>query len=167
MESEKNRENPLKLDTILTQLTKDQLRFIVAMQEYPTKDAAAKAIRISPRTVYEWPPIVDEAARLLALDSLQAARSLRKRNLVKAMGVKAAGLNSKDEKVRQSAATEIIEWELGKAEQRTDITTQGEKLGTDDTRNEILRKLDRIATAITPAGMDGQPDTGGSGATSA
>lgn len=107
-----------KLTEILKHLTKDQLRFIVALQEYPTKDAAAKAIGVKPATVYDWPPEVDEAARLLALDTLESARELRRRNLVKAMGVKAAGLDSKSEAIRQKAASEIIEWELGQAEQK-------------------------------------------------
>lgn len=122
--AEENREIPIKkrLTEILAQLTKDQLRFVVALQEYPTKDAAAKAIHVKPGTVYEWPDIVDEAAKLLALDALESAKALRARNLVKAMGVKTAGLNSKDERIRQSAATELIEWELGKAQGKTELT---------------------------------------------
>jgi len=113
-----NRENPTnRLNELLPQLTKDQLRFIVALQEHPTKDAAAKAIRVKASTVYEWPDIVDEAAKLMALDAVNAARDLRRRNLVKAMGVKAAGLDSRNEKIRQKSASEIIEWELGKADQ--------------------------------------------------
>jgi len=114
---EENQEKQ-KLQTILAQLTKDQLRFIVALQEYHTKDAAAKAIGIKVATVYNWSAeLIDEAARLMALDVATAALELRKRNLIKAMGVKAAGLDSKNENVRQKASTEIIEWEMGKAEQ--------------------------------------------------
>ena len=127
MPDEKNQEKTT-LEKILGRLTKDQLRFVVALQEYPTKDAAAKAIRVKPSTTYEWPDIVDEAARLLALDAVESARLLRRRNLIKAMGVKAAGLNSKDERVRQNSATEIIEWELGKAGTKLDVTTGGEPL---------------------------------------
>jgi hypothetical protein len=100
----------------------------VALQEYPTKDAAAKAIKIRPATTYEWPDIVDEAAKLLALDAVESARALRVRNLVKAMGVKVKGLDSKDERIRQSTATELIEGALGKAQQHIDATTGGEKI---------------------------------------
>ena len=124
---EKNQENP-RLKEILAQLTKDQLRFVVALQEYPSKDAAAKAIGVKPSTVYEWPDIIDEAAKLMAIDALESARELRRRNLIKAMGVKAAGLDSKDEKVRQAAASEIIEWELGKAGGKIDLTSGGERI---------------------------------------
>ena len=117
-----------RLEEALKQLSKDQLRFVVALQEHSTKMAAARSIRLKPELVYRWPPMVDEAARLLALDSLESARVLRRRNLVKAMGVKAAGLNSKDERIRQNTATEIIEWELGKAQQKTDLTSGNKPL---------------------------------------
>ena len=127
MSDEKSKEKP-RLQELLAQLTKDQLRFVVALQEHPTKDAAAKAIKIKPQTAYDWPDIVDEAARLLALDALESARELRKRNLIKAMGVKAAGLDSKSESVRQKAASEIIEWELGKAQLPVDVTTDGKAI---------------------------------------
>lgn len=119
---EENQEKQ-KLQTILAQLTKDQLRLVVALQEYPSKDAAAKAIGVKVATVYNWDSaLIDEAARLMALDVVQASQDLRKRNLVKAMGVKAAGLDSKNEIVRQKAATEIIEWELGKAKEHVDLS---------------------------------------------
>ena len=117
-----------RLAEILPQLTKDQLRFIVALQEYPSKDAAAKALKLRPQLTYEWPDIVDEAAKLMALDAVESARELRRRNLIKAMGVKAAGLDSKSEAVRQKAASEIIEWELGKAQAALDLTTKGDKI---------------------------------------
>jgi hypothetical protein len=127
-ETEEKQEKPKNLTEILNRLTKDQLRFIVALQEYPSKEDAAKAIKIKPSTAYGWPDYVDEAARLMALDTVQAALELRKRNLVKAMGVKAAGLDSKDERIRQNVATEIIEWETGKAQSKTDITSGGHAL---------------------------------------
>ena len=48
---------------------------------------------------------------------------------------------------------------------RTDVTTLGEKVGTDDrdTRSEILRKLDSIATATGAASVSGKPDNETSG----
>ena len=125
---EENQEKQ-KLQKTLAQLTKDQLRFIVALQEHPSKDAAAKAIGVKVATVYNWPAdLIDEAARLMALDVVVSAIELRKRNLIKAVGVKAAGLDSKIEQVRQKAATEIMEWELGKAQERIDLTSLNEKI---------------------------------------
>lgn len=113
MEEGKNQ----KIQEVLSRLTKDQLRVVVAMQEHQSKEAAAKVLRIPVKTIYNWGDIIDEAARLIALDTLNSALEIRRRNLAKAMAVKAAGLDSKSEAVRQKAATEIIEWEIGKANQ--------------------------------------------------
>ena len=124
-------ENPEKrqLQTILAQLTKDQLRFVVALQEHITKQAAAKAIGVKVDTVYNWDAeLIDEAARLMAFDVAQAAIEMQKRALTKATAVKMAGLDSKNEQVRQKTATEIIEWRLGKARQDVDVTTDGKAI---------------------------------------
>lgn len=124
--NEKIKENQEKssserLGQILSGLTTDQIRYVVARQDVSTDKAAAKQIGVSPDAVSRWKyekvPI-DEAVRLMALDGLVMALHIRKRNLAKAMAVKVAGLNSDDEKVRQGVATEVIEWEMGKATQR-------------------------------------------------
>lgn len=123
---EENQEKQ-KLQMILAQLTKDQLRLVVALQEYPSKDAAAKAIGVKVATVYNWPSdLIDEAARLMALDVVSSSMELRRRNLIKAMGVKAAGLDSKNETIRQKVATEIIEGELGKAQENFKFDGKGQ-----------------------------------------
>lgn len=114
------------LALVLAQLSRDQLRFVVAMQEYPTKGEAAAAIGIKPDTVYHWPKVVDEALLLLRRDVAEAARAMNRRALLKAMAVKVAGLDSDDETVRQRTATELIEWQLGKATQPTDVTSNGQ-----------------------------------------
>ena len=119
-------ENPQKstsehLAVILPQLSHDQLRYVVARQEYPTKKEAAEAIGLEPNTVYKWNGVVEEAAKLIALEALDAARAIRRRNLIKAIMVKMAGLDSADEATRQRVATEIIEWEMGKATNKTEL----------------------------------------------
>ena len=113
---------PDTLETVLAQLSTDQIRFVVARQEYTSDKEAAKAVGIKPDTVYHWPPIVAEAVRLMAEDGLVTALHVRRRNLAKAMLVKVAGLDSDDERVKQTTATEIIEWELGRAAQKQEIT---------------------------------------------
>jgi len=105
------------LESVLGQLSTDQIRFVVARQEFATDKEAANAIGIKPDTVYHWPEIVKDAVRLMADDGLVTALHLRRRNLAKAMLVKVKGLESDDDKIRQSVATEIIEWELGRATQ--------------------------------------------------
>jgi len=119
MESERKSTSD-ELDAVLAQLTTEQVRFVVARQEYATDKDAAEAIEISPSTVYKWPAIVKDAVRLMAMDGLVTARHIRRRNLAKAMLVKVRGLDSNDEAIRQRVASEVIEWELGKAKQTTE-----------------------------------------------
>lgn len=110
------------LENILQGLSIDQVRFVVARQEFATDKDAADAIGISPRTVYNWSDKVKEAVQLMALDSLVTAQHLRRRALAKAMLVKYGGLDSGDERLRQGVATEFIEWEMGRAKQHTELT---------------------------------------------
>ena len=111
-----------RIEEILSALLPDQLRFVVARLQSRTDKAAAEEIGIAPDTVYGWPnkDQIDEAILLINAEPIDAARKIRKKNLVKAMMVKAKGLDSKDERLAQAAATEIIEWELGKAKQAID-----------------------------------------------
>ena len=114
------------LDATLAQLSLDQVRFVVARYEHSTDKAAAESVGISPGTVKNWPPeakeLIAEAVRLMAMDGLITALHLRRRHLAKAMQIKIAGLDSKDRRLQQQVATEIIEWELGRATQRNEHT---------------------------------------------
>jgi D-arabinose 1-dehydrogenase-like Zn-dependent alcohol dehydrogenase len=112
----------LRLQEILKQLSMEQIRYIVARQECRTDGEAAIAVGISAQTVYKWPDIVNEAARLMACDGIVAATEIRRRNLTKAMIAKVGGLDSNDEKLKQGVATEIIEWAMGKAVQKQEVT---------------------------------------------
>lgn len=126
-----------QLESALAQLSTEQIRFVVARQEYVTDKEAAEAIDIKPDTVYHWPPVVKDAVRLMAQDGLVVAQHVRRQALAKAMLVKVGGLDSDDEKIRQGASTEIIEWEMGKAAQP--IT--GKDGGAIEIRDERLSKL--------------------------
>lgn len=117
-----------ELSEVLKHLSVDQVRYVIARMDYPTKGEAAQAIGLKPDTVYRWNGEVELAVELMAMDALESAKSVRRRNLLKAMAVKVKGLDSSDESVRQKTATELIEWELGKALQKSDLTTNGEKL---------------------------------------
>lgn len=111
-------------EAVFEQLSDNQWRFVTAMVENPamSKKDAAELIDIKPDTVYRWPPFVDEAIKLARENVHNAALTMRKQAVLKAIAVKLALLNSEDENVRSRAATEIIEWELGKAAQRTEVT---------------------------------------------
>jgi hypothetical protein len=124
MSDQKNPEKSISesLSEVLAELTTDQLRFVVARQDYKSDKEAAEAIDLKPDTVYRWPDVVKEAVRLMALDATESSRQIRRRNLLKAMMVKIRGLDSNNEELRQKVATEIIEGELGKPKQQTELT---------------------------------------------
>ena len=116
-----------ELDSVLSQLGTDQVRFVIARQDFATDKEAAEFIGYTPDTVSRWKrkgAPIDEAVRLMVNDGLVTALHIRRRNLAKAMAVKVAGLDSDSELIRQKTATEIVEWELGKATQPQEI--QGE-----------------------------------------
>ena len=104
----------------------EQIRYAIARRESKSITDACAAIGMSRAAFYKWPEeervLIDEAVRLMARDGLVTAMHLRRRALAEAMAVKVAGLRSKDERVRQATATELIEWELGKATQRNEVT---------------------------------------------
>ena len=117
-----------QLDEVLLSLTPDQLRFVVEMPNHKTKKSCAIALGLSVNSAYNFPDSVDKAIELMARNVIEGALAIRKRNLAKAMMVKMAGLDLDDNALRQRVATEIIEWETGKAMQKTDITSGGDKI---------------------------------------
>jgi len=144
------------LDAALALLTPDQIRFIVARQECPTDKEAAEQIGISPATVSYWKnkgAPIDDVLRLMSLDGLVTALHIRKRNLAKAMLVKVGGLDSEDERLRQGVATEVIEWELGKSAQRTELTGKGGGPIETETRDTtpVERRIDSVMALLDAA----------------
>jgi len=117
-----------RLKDLLRQLTTQQIRYCIARLETRTDKEAGETIGGSANTIKSWEhkPLIDEAVSLMAYDGVLTALEIRRRNLARAMAVKAAGLDSRDERIRQNAATEIIEWELGKANQKTESKNSGE-----------------------------------------
>jgi hypothetical protein len=123
------REKKLKniiTDDPFSMLSDTQWRYVTAMLDNPefSKADGARAVGLVPRSIYNWPDYVDDAIELAREDMHRAALTVRKQSLLKAMRVKLALLDSDNESVRNRAATDILEWELGKAAQ---------PLGTKDT----------------------------------
>lgn len=113
---------------VWSRLTPSQKRYVVAMQEWPTKKEAAVAVGLSPNTVYNWPDDVDTAVAFMTNNIALATLGIIQANATKAAQVKADGLDSGDERIQQAAATEILDRNLGKPVQQTDITSGGEPL---------------------------------------
>lgn len=111
------------LEATLARLSIDQVRFVVARGEVSTDKDAAAMIGVSPATVKRWKmegAPIDDVLRLMALDGVVTARHILRRNVAKAAAVKAAGLDDPDSKVRQAAASEILDRELGGAVQKVE-----------------------------------------------
>ena len=143
-------------EVILT-LTPDQVRFIVEMPNHPSKKSCAEALGIHPNSVYNWSDNVDDAIRLMRKDIVAGALAMRKKSLAHAMAVKVKGLENKSAVIAQKVATEIIEWETGKAMQNIDIKSDGEKIGQTD--DQLNRAMSTLANAI----REGIPGKDGSG----
>jgi len=107
---------------VWSQLTPPQRRFVVAMQEYPTKKEAAVALGISPNTVYNWPSVVDDAIVIATNNVALATLGIITANATKAAMVKVKGMDSYDEKIAQAAATEILDRNIGKPVQRQELS---------------------------------------------
>lgn len=107
---------------IWNELNPLQRRFVVAMQQYPTMKDASEAIGISPNTAYNWPSTVKDAAEFMSNNIALATMGIVQANATKAAMIKAAGLDSSNEKIRQDSATEVLDRVLGKATQRNEVT---------------------------------------------
>ena len=117
------------LEAVLNKLTIDQVRFVVNRLNFTTDKKAAEETDVSAETVKSWKykgAPIDEAVQLLAQDGLIVAQYIRRRNVAKAMQVKVDGLDVKDDHIKQRVATEIIDWEMGKARQDIKHTGSGE-----------------------------------------
>lgn len=119
-----------ELDALLGQLTAEQIRYVIARRESRSITEACAAIGMSRDVYYKsWTPderaLIDEAVRLMEHDGVVTAMHLRRRALAEAMAVKVAGLRSDEEATRQRVATELIEWELGKAKRTQDVNLAG------------------------------------------
>lgn len=116
----------------LKRLNRNRFDYVLARAHQPSIDAAVKEIGLSPSWYYKFPEeerneletLADELhyeARIQAILILEQAT-------IEAARVKVDGLKSKDKRLAQDAATEILDRNLGKALQPTDITSAGEPL---------------------------------------
>ena len=117
-----------RLSEILGGLNHNQHRFIVAMMDHPSKKEAAEAIGIVPQTAYRWPKEVEEAVELMRLNIAVGAREMLSKSVAKAALVKVAGLDDDDPKVRQAAATEVLDRILGRPLQKQDVSVTNDSI---------------------------------------
>jgi len=115
-------QNVNDLELLLKTLTTEQLRFVVARQQYSSDAETARQIKVAKQTVSAWGEPVQRAVKLMAMDGVIVARERMRRALAEAISVKVEGLRSRNENVKQNAATEIIDRAIGKATQKNEIT---------------------------------------------
>lgn len=114
-----------KLRTVLRRLTPQQLRF-VAVRPHCNSDAeAAREAGIPAETVWRWPQRVHQAVRLMSGDGMIASYEILRAGLPKAAMKKIDALDSKDERIQQAAATEILDRFHGRPTQSIDATVHG------------------------------------------
>lgn len=124
---EQNLEKP-NPQTELTDLWRDlgtnQRRFAVARLSNPLDKDAAAAIGIAPSTVSSWAnkAAVRRVIELLQADTRQAAITILAEKAAEAAMVKVAGLESADPRIRQDAASEVLDRVLGKPMQKSEVT---------------------------------------------
>lgn len=109
---------------ILALLTRNQRKYVVVVGDYASKREAAEAVGLSASTVYHWSPLVDEALEVLQQDLLSGAQEELRSSVAKAALVKTEGLGLEDARLRQSAASEILDRVLGKASARPEVSAE-------------------------------------------
>jgi hypothetical protein len=116
-----NIDNPM-FESLWRKLTRTQRLFITRYHEFRTKKDCAEAVGVTANTVYAWPDYVWKAAELYEDHIAGAALITLQDNVTKAALIKAAGLDSSDERIQQMSATEILDRYFGKPKQRTELT---------------------------------------------
>lgn len=123
-----------ELDAALSSLTTDQLKYIEARIRLGTDQAVSLEWgKKGPNSMYQWkrsrePKLLKKIINWLQLEKTAAAEEVLRRHLLKAVNVKTGGLDSVDERLRQAAATEILDRTMGKPMQRVEQKTQAEVL---------------------------------------
>ena len=120
-----------ELDRTLTLLSADQLKYVEARTRLSTDAAVGR--EWGTKNIHQWkrsrePEVLNQVIDWLQLEKTAAAEEVLNRHLMRAAIVKTDGLDSVDERLRQSAATEILDRALGKPMQRVEQRTQSEQL---------------------------------------
>jgi hypothetical protein len=124
-----------QLDDLLVLLSADQLKYIEARVRLGTDIAVGRewGKKQPSAAINNWkksrePKLLKKIINWLQLEKTAAAEEVLRRHLLKAVNVKTGGLDSVDERLRQAAATEILDRTMGKPMQRVEQKTQAEVL---------------------------------------
>jgi mannose/fructose/N-acetylgalactosamine-specific phosphotransferase system component IIB len=111
------------INQLLENATPEQVKWVLARLVQKTDALAAKEIGMHPSTVCRWPnkADLDKAVMLYLRQPIDAALSILQEAAVDAAVVKVGGLKSKKDTIRQSAATEILDRNIGKPKQTQEV----------------------------------------------
>ena len=102
------------------------ISYVFARSEVDTNEEACKKSGVSHAKFYGWDVETRERLNSLALELKKAtafkAKLILSEATESAATVKVGGLTHRDERIKQSAATEILDRMLGKPTQKTELT---------------------------------------------
>lgn len=111
------------INRLLENATPEQVKWVLARLVTKTDGEAAKEIGMHPSTISRWPnkADLDQAVALYLRQPIDAALSILHEAAVDAAVIKVSGLKSKKDTIRQSAATEILDRNIGKPKQTQEV----------------------------------------------
>jgi len=120
------------LRTILDQLEDKRLDYVQARSRVNSDAAAIRECGMSKTAYYNWPEDerkrLNEIAQMFKRETAARALMVLQDAAVQAAEVKVSGLKDRDSRVKQSAASEILDRTVGKATEKIDVTSGGEKI---------------------------------------
>lgn len=134
-------------EALWQRLSAPQKRYVVARQDHGNKADAAKAVNLSPNTVYGWPDYVDEAAERL----LDNTRKTIQAGLNSAAGkavveLKQRLLEADDERTALKAVKYVINQLEGKPVQKSEVDMQGEVEVESNSLDDAMETLAQAAS---------------------
>jgi len=119
-----DQETPRITNDIPEATTPEQAKWVLWRLVTKTDQEAAKKIGVHPSTVSKWEnkAELDAAVLRLLASPTEAVLAILHDAAIEATRVKVEGLKSRSENVRQRAATEILDRNIGKPTQRQEIT---------------------------------------------
>jgi len=120
------------LRTEINQLSDLRLDYVMARSRVTSDAQGIRESGISKATFYSWSEEernkLNDIAQKLKRDTALKALTIIQGAAEEAAKVKVAGLKSRDERVKQGVATEILDRGIGKAADKLDVTSGGEKI---------------------------------------
>lgn len=120
------------LRTELNQLTDLRLDYVMARSRVNSDAQGIRESGVNKTTFYSWGEEernrLNDIAQRLKRDTALKALTIIQNAAEEAAKVKVAGLKSRDERVKQGVATEILDRGVGKVTDKVDVTSAGEKI---------------------------------------